>query len=61
MMELELQEDAEHTTAREQIRAKVDSNRIRTHFKVMQYVMEAAVKLQLQSVTSAAACTIYHR
>ena len=46
---------------KDQIRAKADSTRVKTHFKVVQYMMEAAVKLQLESVTTAAACTIYHR
>ncbi|XP_038054352.1 cyclin-Q-like [Patiria miniata] len=33
----------------------------KAHFRVAQYMMEAGVKLQLQSVTVASACTIYYR
>lgn len=33
----------------------------RLHFKVVQYMMEACIKLKLDSTTSASACTIYHR
>lgn len=33
----------------------------RLHFKVIQYMMEACIKLHLDSTTSASACTIYHR
>ncbi|XP_072026804.1 cyclin-Q-like [Amphiura filiformis] len=52
------------TSKMETVRSKkesTDSTRTKTHFKVAQYIMEAAVKLQLESVTTAAACTIYHR
>ncbi|XP_072175687.1 cyclin-Q-like [Diadema setosum] len=31
------------------------------HFKVLQYMMEAGIKLHLESVTLASACSIYHR
>lgn len=33
----------------------------KTHFKVIHYVMEAGIKLHLESVTLASACCIYHR
>ncbi|XP_033114560.1 cyclin-Q-like [Anneissia japonica] len=33
----------------------------KTHFKVVHFLMEAAVKLSLESVTVASACTFYHR
>ncbi|XP_071810585.1 cyclin-Q-like [Asterias amurensis] len=39
----------------------IDSAVAKAHFRVAQYMMEAGIKLSLQSATVASACTIYYR
>ena len=49
------------STSQRRTNAVIDSAVAKAHFRVAQYMMEAGIKLSLQSATVASACTIYYR